>query len=208
MSNLSKVSDLMPNSFNAVFAGVEAEVDLKRALRLLWEAHLKIVELGTDDSMTALEVHETQHRFSTGKSTETEREYKIKLTSFSRYHFLTQSQPKEVSSEDIVASISILKCGNRKLEPINEISPRYLFICLADQLNIEYSGMLRRLGIYTELLFKAGFRMLSFARNQEHLVVAMGLEDVSIRITVYVEDYINTLFWRAHRLYQDMDEEV
>lgn len=202
----SNVSELMPNSFNAVFAGIEAKVDLKRALRLLWDAHLKIIELGTDDSMTALEVRESQHLFSTGEATDVEREYKIKLASFSRFHFLSKEQPKEIEQQDILASISILKYSKRRLEPINDISPRYLFARLAEQLNLEYSGMLRRLGIYSELLFRNGFRTLSFTRDQDHLVLAMGLDDVSVNITVYIQDYINTLFWRAHHLYRDIDE--
>ena len=194
----ANVAHLKENGLNAIFAKLEAELDLQNAFKILWSTEKQCIR--TDVEISA--VYRSDMRvYSVDEEEPTTVELKVNLVSCARYVFKGVTTPRYIEDGDIVAQVYVNKSRDYKdLKIMSESDPFASVARLADFHLLDRSaGLPQLLCEYVRALYKEGFRIHQQSFDGKRFDLALLKEDVLVRVAFYVKDFLETRLFLAHK---------
>lgn len=192
------VKPLLAKGLNAIFSKLEAELSLQDAFKILWNTDSQCIR--TDTELSAVTRTDTRY-YSVHGEEEGSVELKVNLVTCGRYVFRGNEMPREIVNDDIIAQIRVCKQYNDPAaEVVSQENPYGIMARFADlHLFDRSAGPMQLLCEYVRALYKAGFRVCFHAYEPLRLDLWMVKEDVQVKITFYVADFIHTRLLLAHK---------
>lgn len=190
----------LSTSLRSVFTKVETSEQLHGLMLLFWD----IYDRGRYADAVLSALFETTARSLSVSDTKTDwKEYKINFVSTGRMDFRGLDFKDCYQEEsDIIAQVRWLKGeGFEEAPAISQTNPAQLFNTLAKLSGLGNTLTLNFLEEYAKVLYEKGARITHFTQQgqQGPFVLILRYEDVSVKLIVYVSDYLNAQYYHAHK---------
>lgn len=191
---------VLGNGLRSVFTKVETSEQLHGLMLLFWD----IYDRGRYADAVLSALFETVARSLSVTDTKIDwKEYKINFVSSGRMDFRGLDFKDTYQEEsDVIAQVRWLKGeGFEEAPAISETSPVQLFRTLGALTGLGRPLTLKFLEEYAKALYEKGARITHLTQQgqQGTFMLIMRYEDVSVKLIVYVPDYLNAQYYHAHR---------